>query len=142
MATSFYDLFINFSMVGLMILCIFGFVITTQHNAGINNPVNEHPLINTTYNKLGGNLSTFENRSETQKTLFEEEDPKISFGGLLFFSIVSSGKVFNGMIGSVFTTLLKLPAYIGIPKVVIGVIVSIVVFIIVLTLWLLYKAGG
>ena len=141
MAT-FYNTFINFAMIGLIVLSIFAFIITTQNNAGIDDPINEHPLINTTYTKLGGNLSSFENRSETQKTLFEEEDPKLSFGGLLFFSIVSSGKVFNGMIGSVFTTLLKLPVYLGVPKEIISVFVTILTVTIILTLWILYKLGG
>lgn len=141
MAT-FYDTFITFAMIGLMVFAIFSFIVLTQNNAGTSNPIIQHPLINKTYIQLEGNLTGFENSSQSQKTLFEQEDPKLGFGTLLFFSIVSSGKVFNAMIGSVATTLFRLPAYIGIPKSVISVFVTILIITIILTLWILYKLGG
>ena len=109
---SFQELFTNFMLIGLVVLSMFAFGVFFQQENSVDTPFIENTLMNNTYHSLYTNLNSLRDESQAQKTLFESENPTGGFGTILLFSIVSSGKVFNGMVVGIFNTLIKLPVVI------------------------------
>lgn len=143
MAKSFSDLFMTFMFAGLFIVSILAFAITSQTNNNVSNGFSDDPVINGTYFSLKTTLGGLSNQSQAQKSLFESENPTIGFGTILLFSIVSAGKVFNGMIIAIFNTLISLPVTVlGIDPIVISVISTMLILSIIIGLWIVYKLGG
>ena len=139
----FFDLFVNFMLVGLVVLSMFAFGVFFQEENGAEDPFMDNSLMNSTYSQLRTNLGGLSEQSQAQKTLFESENPTSGFGTILLFSIVSTGKVFNSMIIGVFNTLIKLPVvFLGLEPIIVSVISTILILTIIIGLWIVYKLGG
>ena len=139
----FYEVFINFMFIGLVILSLFAFSMFFQSENNADEPFMENTLMNETYNTLYGDLNSLRDQGQAQKTLFESENPTGGFGTILLFSIVSSGKVFNGMVIGIFNTIIKLPVVIlGIDPVLVSVVSVMLILTIIIGLWIMYKLGG
>jgi len=140
---SFYELFISFMLIALAIFSMFAFIISVQGENQVSEKFVDNSLINNTYSELESDLEGLRDKSQSQKTLFEEERPTAGFGTLLLYSIVSSGKVFNSMITGVFNLLIKLPTvFLGLDPVVTSVISTMLLITVIIGLWILYKLGG
>lgn len=138
----FKDLWITFAIIGLVLFCIIAFVVQFQTDNNQDESILDNPIINKTYGSLGSNLSSFSGITQGQKDNFEAEVPTSSFGSLVIFSIVSSGKILNGMITGIYNILIVLPAQIlGINEIIIGVFSSILIVSIILLIWRLIKNG-
>lgn len=143
MVTSFRETFITFALIGIFVFASISFIVTTQLDNDVENTILEDDIINKTYIKLETNLSDFESTTQTQKESFEEEIPERGFGSLIVFSIISVGQKFTGLIALVYNVIIVLPAsIIGIPKVVISVLSSILIVSLVLLIWRVYRVGG
>ena len=143
MATSFRELFITFALIGLFVFAAISFIVTTQRDNNVNQTILEDDVINRTYARLETNLSEFRTTAQTQKESFEEEIPERGFGSLLIFSIVSVGQKFTGLVAAVYNIIIVLPASIlGIPKVVISVLSSILIISLILLAWRVYRLGS
>ena len=139
----FLDLFINFMLIGLVVLSIFAFGVLFQEENKVENQFIENSLMNETYSKIKSDLGSLSEESQAQKTLFESENPTGGFGTILLFSIVSTGKIFNGMIIGLFNTLIKLPViFLGLDPIIISVISTMLILTIIIGLWIVYKLGG
>ena len=139
----FEGVFVNFMILGLLIFGTLALIISMQDNNSIDDKFADNTLINNTYSTLETDLTGFRTEAQSQKTLFESENPTSGFGTILLFSIVSVGKVFNGMIMGVFNTLIKLPVvFLGLDIIVVSIFSSILILIIILGLWAIYKLGG
>ncbi len=143
MTTSFRETFITFALIGLFIFASISFIVKTQQDNDVENTILEDEIINRTYSKLETNLSDFESTTQTQKESFEDEIPERGFGSLIIFSIISVGQKFTGLIAIVYNVMIILPASIlGIPKVVISVLSSILIVSLVLLIWRVYRVGA
>ena len=143
MTTSFRETFITFALIGIFIFAGISFIVTTQRDNNVDETILEDEIINRTYSKLETNLSDFESATQTQKESFEEEIPERGFGSLIIFSIISVGQKFTGLIAVVYNIMIILPASIlGIPKVVISVLSSILIVSLILLVWRVYRVGG
>ena len=143
MAVKFFDLFKNYMFVGLMIFSLLTFFIIVQSDNNATDPIVEDPILNNTYSDLETTLGGLRNQSQAQKELFEGENPTTGIGSILLFSILSAGKVFNGMIIAVFNTLLKFPVIIlGFDPILISVLGALLIASIIFGLWAVYKLGG
>lgn len=139
----FSDLFMNFMLLGLVVFSLFAFSISSQSENNVDEPFIENSLMNSTYQSLNTSLNSLRDESQAQKTLFESENPTGGFGTILLFSIVSSGKVFNGMIIGLFNTLIKLPTVIlGIDPIITSVLSTMLILTVIIGLWIVYKLGG
>lgn len=139
----FYELFVSFLILALLIVSLMAFSILMQEDNDVSEQFIENPVINDTYSNLRSDLISFKDESQTQKALFESENPTAGFGTILLFSIVSAGKVFNGMIIALFNSLIKLPVVIlGLDPVVVSVLSAILILSIIIGLWIIYKLGG
>lgn len=139
----FYETFVNFMLIGLLAFSLFAFTVSFQSENGVEDKIIDNNIFNKAYGNLRGNLEDLSTESQAQKTLFESENPTGGFGTILLFSIVSSGKVFNGMVIGVFNTITKLPASVlGLDPIVTSVIGTILIITIIIGLWIIYKLGG
>lgn len=139
----FYDLFMNWMLIGLVIVSMLSFIFLFQEDNSVDDKFMDNSLMNETFDSLKTNLRGFEGESQAQKTLFESENPTSGFGTILLFSIVSTGKVFNGMIIGTFNTLIKLPTVIlGLDPIILSVLATMLILTIIIGLWIVYKLGG
>lgn len=139
----FSELFFGFMLIGLFIVSLFAFSSSFQEDNNVENQFLENTLMNETYGQLRVDLGEIRDKGQAQKTLFESENPTSGFGTILLFSVVSTGKVFNGMVIGVFNTLIKLPiVFLGLDPLVISVIVGMLILAIIIGLWTWYKLGG
>jgi len=140
---SFFELFVKFMFIGLISFSLFAFTITTQEENNVDNPIIENSLIESTYSSLSEDLGGLRDKGQAQKTLFESENPTSGFGTILLFSIVSAGKVFNGMVIGIFNTLIKLLiVFLGLDPIIVSVISTLLILTIIVGLWSIYKLGG
>lgn len=140
---SFLELFTIFALVGIFVFAIISFSYNLQVNNGVEDTILGNGILNKTYSNLNSDLTDFREKSQGQKTNFEEGGLSISFGSLVLTTIGSIGKVFNGMILGVFGVLIILPAQIlGVSSLVVGVLEAILLLTIMLSLWRVYRSGS
>ena len=140
---SFYNLFVNFMMIGLVIFSIFSFIVVTQDKNESSEKFLDNALIVANYQSLNTSLENLGNDSNSAKSVFESENPTAGFGSIILLSIVSSGKVFNAMFVGIFNTLIKLPvAFLGFNPILVSIFATLMGFTIILGLWIIYKLGG
>lgn len=139
----FYDLFINWMLIGLVVVSFLSFGYLYQQDNNVDDEFMDNTLMNETFSSLKTDLGGLRDESQAQKTLFESENPTSGFGTILLFSIVSSGKVFNGMIIGTFNTIIKLPTVVlGVDPIILSVIGTMLILTIIIGLWVVYKLGG
>lgn len=139
----FEELFINFALGTLLIVSIFAFGISLQADNNASESITDNALLNSSFGQLQEDLGGMRDKTQTQRELFEEETPTTGFGSLILFSIVSSGKVFTGVIAGTFNVLIKLPIVLfGVDPIVSAVLSSILGVMIIFGLWFVYKLGG
>jgi len=140
---AFLDLFMKFMFVGMVVLALFSFIVLFQSENGVTDKFAENELINQTFSDLTAKIGTLEGQTQEQKDLFEKEPPTIGFGSLILKTIVSSGNIFNSMIVGVFNILFTLPVvFLGLDKLVVSVIMTVLGIVIIFGLWAVYKLGG
>ena len=143
MVTSFREIFITFSLIGVFIFSMMSFIVVMQVDNDVEEGILSNPIINSTYTKLETNLTNFRSETQTQRESFEGEIPERGFGSLIIFSIVGIGQKFTGLIVGIYNIFIVLPASIlGISPVVISVLTSILLVTIVLLIWRVYRVGG
>lgn len=141
--TSFKDVFITFTIVGIFMFAMISFVFELQDSNGVINTIKENELLNNTFNRLETNLSTFGSQAQTQKDNFESEIPERGFGTLIIFSIVTVAQKFTGMVIAIYNTMVLLPASVlGIPPIVVSGFNAIVLIILVLLSWRVIRLGS
>lgn len=139
---NFQELFLNFSLIALIVIGVIAFSVSYQTENGRTDGIVTDPLMNDTYNKLYNNASAFGSESDAARELFENEDPKVGLGSLLLVSIKSGGTIFTGLIVSTVNIITKLPVVLfGVDPVIISILISILVVTIILGLWIVYKLG-
>ena len=140
MGDNFYNLFVKFMFIGLAVFSIFAFATISQENMNVNDKLINNDKFNNTFSDLSSNLNSFQAESQEQKNAFELDNPTAAFGGILLFSIVNSGKVFNAMTVTLFNTLIQLPTLIfGIDPMVISILLTLLFISIIIGLWILLK---
>ena len=143
MVTSFREVFITFSLIGVFVFAAISFVVTTQRDNGVTNTILENDVINRTYSNLETDLGGLGSNSSTQKDSFESEIPERGFGSLIIFAIVGVGHKFTGMIVGIYNILIVLPAsLLGIPSVVISAMTAILLLSMILLLWRVIRVGS
>lgn len=139
------NMIISFMVVGLFVFSMitFGIGIATLNNG---QSIASDQRINSTYGSYVTQLANVQSTAEQQRDKFDSESPTLSFGEILFESIVGVGRTFtSSMVGFMDTTfnLIFVTIFGGDPTfaVVIGTIIGIVLLSIVFLLWRVYKAG-
>lgn len=139
----FQNTLISFILVGLIVFGIMAFTVNIQSENNSEVRLLNDSFMNNTYSNLENDLNDFKDTADSQKELFESENPVLSFGTLIFYSIVSAGKVFSSMMIGMFNVVISLPVtYFGISPIIVGVLGIILIISIIIGLWIIYKVGG
>jgi hypothetical protein len=140
---SFFEIFSNFLLLGLMVLGGLSYIILIQSANDAPQPVVNNNLLNDSFNDLGESLEGLESTGNTQYDQFNSEIPKPGFGSIVLFGIVSAGKTFSGVTVSVFAIIFKLPLILlGVPQSIAAALFAWLIIGILIALWILYKLGG
>jgi hypothetical protein len=124
-------------------LSLFAFTITVQTENNTDIKLTEDKYINSVYEQLNRDLGNFSKTSQQQREVFESDNPGNNFGYLIFYSIISAGKVFTGMTIGLFNLLINLPVrYLGISPVIVSIFSTILIITVIIGLWIIYKVGG
>lgn len=136
------DLWIKMSLFGLFVFCAMAFIINFQSDNNYTDGILNNSIINKTYLNLGGNLSTIGGESQTQRSVFDQDNPTSSLVGVILFSIVAVGRTFANILVTIFTIFVVLPAtFLGIPPQVVAVIEGLIILGIIFGLWRKYRVG-
>lgn len=136
----FKELFISILMIGVVILCIFQWVIITQEDNNTENLITNNTIINNSFGNLYTNLSSAQTDADTSSTNFGNITPSQSFGIVDVTSVVSPTKVFKSLTIGTYNVLIQLPMKIlGVPAVVAGVINAIIILLIILGIWAIWR---
>lgn len=138
------NMIIGFMAAGLVVVSMIMFAIQTANNNIPDQSITQDPRINQTFANLQANLSNAGATAQGQRESFETENPATSFGDLIFFSIVSAGRVFNsmvigiynGLLGYIFDVLLG-PQF----GILIGVITAAIIIALIFYGWRFFRAG-
>lgn len=142
----FKDVVVTIILVGLFGFALFAFAMQTQADNEVESPIKNEPLINETYNSLGGNVSSFRNRADTQNEVFEQDNPKAEFGSLVFSSIPGMLKVIRNSVLGIPNLIINLTSkYLFGGNTTLAVIttglVGILVLILILAAWRVIRLG-
>ena len=139
---NFSETFISWMLVGVLMISMMGFIISTQTGNDLSETILNDSIINTSFVNLTSVLDSTSNTANDSKTSFESDDPNRGFGSLIIFAILGVGKTITGVVLSIYKILFLLPATkLGIPAVVINSLSSIILFSLVLKVWRVYRAG-
>lgn len=139
---NFRDIFKNFLLLGLIVFAIFGFAINLYLDNDEGDAFGDDPTINGVYSDLSSNLGGLRDKSQSQNSLFNNDNPTSGASGILLLSIVNIGQTFNGIIISIFNIVIKLPViYLGLPEEVVSILIGLLIFSMIIGLWAIYKYG-
>lgn len=136
---------ISLMLVGLFFIAIFNFTSMLQYNNNAPNNIADYPGLNSTLGQLVNNLSDSDDKSETQKDVFEQSEISTEGGGITVTSIKQVFTVlttipiavYNLVMGVIFGTVFG-----GGFGVVAAVIASLFLITIILAGWQLLRTGG
>ena len=124
----------------LLIFCVLSFVINTQNLNNSPEKITDNSLINQTFSALGGNLSAAQSESQTSSDIFGEITPEQEIGVLDVTSVISPTRIFKTITVGFFNSLILLPAQIlGISPIVFSSISSILLLLIIIGIWAIWK---
>lgn len=138
----FQKLWVDMALFGLFVFAFFSFAFNLQADNQVSGveTLQEDPLLNKTFGDLNTQLGEVEEKTKTQKEAFEQENPLSGFGELIFLTIISVGKIFNGIIIGIYNVLIVFPANVlGIDDTVVGIVGGILIVVVIITLYLLYR---
>lgn len=142
MIVAFNKWFVGVILAGVFFYSLMSFAINLGNDNNAEMSILDNPTLNNSFNRIENNLSLYTTQTETQKGIFEDEDVQVSFGDLIFFGIISTGKTISNMIvGVVGILLVPFLILLSFPPIVLGSISTIVLGLIIFKAWRLYKTG-
>ncbi len=135
--------FNNFLWLGLFVVAFFSFAIIIQEDNNAPQKFGDDPLVNMSFQNLRQNITTYQNDSEIQYSLFNDEKPRQTLTSIVLFTIISSGKTFGSIIIQTFFILIKFPLLLfGIDPTIISILVTWLSILLIIGLWALYVRGS
>ncbi|HHB93385.1 MAG TPA: hypothetical protein ENK59_09275 [Thioploca sp.] len=131
--------------ISLMIFSLFMVISITQSNnsQNINKTFISNSRINSTYGNFQNNLNSIGEDSNSQFNKFKNSSAKTGLLSIIIPAIVGAGNTFSNMIIGTFSTLTELPVvFLGLDPIVVSIINGVLVLLILMALWAVYKLGG
>jgi len=141
----FKDYFVTFLLIGLFAVCIIGFAVNLGNENQARTNLNQNPIIN----KMVGNISNELNQSMTgteaaRSAIIEETGQQTILTSLGFYlkSIFYAVRVFFDIgINMVSYIFIFTQEIFGVPAIVTGTLMAIVMGVILLAAWSVWRAG-
>jgi len=141
----FKSIMVNILMIGLFFMSLVYFAISFDNENQINGTLTDDPILNKAFGNLSKQLEDSTNQTEAQKEAFIEEsrDPGvITAAGLIFRSIMNAASTLIGMIINIVNVFFSLLSEtLGVSPLVTGTLFSIIIVVIILSIWKIYRLG-
>lgn len=132
--------FMKMSLIGILTLSIMSWIIITQTNNNVEYLITNNSLINESYFNLSSQLQSTQGQSETATSNFGNVTPTATFGELDVDSVISPTRIFKTLTLGTYNILVKLPQQVlGIPEPISAVISSIILLLLILGAWAVWK---
>jgi hypothetical protein len=128
-------------MIGLFVIAIIGFSVGFSQDNNLNSSITDNPHINASYVSINSSLSNFRGDSQNQLQATANETGTIGEDSLILPSLWGAVKTFFATIISIGNALVALPTIVGIPPVITGTIIAIIVVMIIFLAWKVIKVG-
>jgi len=142
MAEGFKNMIINAILVGLFFVAIVSFLGVMSLDNDIDDNIYGQSTINATLQATIANLTDGQAIAENQ-SLSQDSNKPIALFDFLFESIIGAGKIFKGLwkdFYNIFFTFIQ--EQLGIPDVVLYTFTSIILILVILFAWRLWKTGN
>lgn len=129
---------ITMGILGLFIYSIMSFIVITQIDNNVENPMTNNDIINDSYGDLAVKLSSSE--AETASDNFGQVPPTQQFGELEVTSIISPTKTAKTIIVGLWNIFIRLPQEVlGVSPIVATIINSILLIVLIIGIWAIWK---
>jgi len=137
------DIFIKMTIVGVLFLSIMSWIVITQIQNDPTYLITNNTEINSSYGGLSSNFNKANVQAETASGTFTNKTPVSNLGFTSIASIVSPTRIFRGLVLGTYNILIILPAkFLGVPPVIIAVLNSILLLLLILGAWFVWKGAG
>ncbi len=139
---------VNFKglIINVILLGVFVFALMVGANQfaisnDINNTLLENEAFSSSFDDINETLSDVQSKANQTRVKFETERTTLSAGFLLLETILDFGKTFTAVFVGMFNIIFTLFSEIGIPPLILSIIMGILIIMLVLGAWRVYKAG-
>lgn len=146
MAKSFRSLIISGLLIALFVIAMLTFTLQISIDNEVDSPLLENDAVRSMYEDLNNTIKEQQSIADGSKDVFEEKKPFLG-ESILIESIVSVGKtvtgsfnVLNNLITGFIATSLGLKQD-SVGQAIFGTFLAILIFILILAAWRLYKTG-
>lgn len=136
-------IYINMAVLGILTLSIISFIIGTQtdNTVGTDNKLLNNTLINESYGDLEQTLEGSKSEMKASSDNLEDVPPSESIGDLDVASTISTTRSAKGIIVGLWNTFTKFPELLGVPSIITKVLTSILLLLIIIGIWALWKGA-
>jgi len=133
-------LFSNMAITGLLIFSLMTFIVMTQYESSVENPITNNSIINSTYSDLSRNLTNSGDEAKTASSNFGNITPTQEYGELEVTSIVSPTKIAKTITVGFWNIFIKLPQIVlGVDPLVASLLSSILLLLLIIGIWAIWK---
>lgn len=136
-------IYINMLVLGILTFAIMGFVITlqSQNDVDTGNKILNNSIINQSYGDFETTLESTKSSSEDALNEMEDVPPSESIGDLDVSSTISATRSATRIIKGLWNTYTKLPIILGIPPIISKVLTSLLILLIIIGIWAIWKGA-
>jgi hypothetical protein len=138
----FKEILISAILVGLIVICLLQFANQSAVDNNANRSIMQDTALANALSNLTSSVNNVYPTSETQLNSTSAEQPSLSFGSLVMFSIVGATRIFTGTITTLYQSIFILVATMGIPPIVIQTFFAIILIVVILSIWRTIRIGS
>lgn len=143
MVANFEDLIKKWIFAGLIIFSLLAFIFTSQIDNDVEDVLEDNDIISKTRLNLSDQLGGYRGQGDTQRALFQKDNPTAGFGELTLLSILQTSRTFGKLIVNLFNAIIKLPFIVfGFDPLILGLLILLISALIIFTAWYTWKGGG
>jgi len=140
----FKEIIIGFILISICMFSILTFISLFSSDTDSSNIVNTNPSLNRTFGNISKQMEDTQKRAEESSSSFAKEGshPILTVVGFVFQSLLDLGTVLsNSIVGFfyIYTNFFK--ENLGISPIIIGALTSILLIVLILALWRVYRIG-
>lgn len=140
----FRSLAFNAIVIGAFMIGLFYFAVNFSIENNTNTSLSDNAYIGSYIEDISAKINETQNTTDSMRIALNREssNPVLSALGFIFKSILSTGEQFgNFIIPLLQSSFILIQEGLGIPSIFLGIITSLILITIVLSLWRVYRAG-
>lgn len=143
MEMSFREILIVTLLIGASIFAFISFAYSTQIQNQANSTILSDPSMNASFGSLTRQLVRVPLTTQGQLNATSTEPVTVGFGSIISFAIVGTGRIFTGTITGIYQIFYNLLVQkFGISEIVMQVFLSIILIIIIFSIWRYVRIGS